>query len=372
MRSKTSRGFACGELFVPILVIAVLAAVLVPNFIKARRQGQLTACKSNLKNVATALEMYSTDAMGQYPERLDRLVPKYLKSIPGCPSEQPATAYVHEASHFTLTCQGFSHGLLYSSRAGLGEGPARPNPNQISVGRVFLLLFVWYLFLVKLFLRPEPMRVVQDLEMKYDVMAGLGCFGWVALNSLLAYLVYLRFGGVVAPVLAAVSADLLVRAGWFVWGRLSPPPDAVEEKSEAAGSLPRLPGPIRATVPWTPSERARYRAISLAPPLSVLALFTLPVWLADPWQSRLFGLAAAALVAFPLFLWGRRLGQLFLNHQLELLPGTGVVLEHRRRWGHPVAARVGSLNDAVREGNQLRIGGTVYAIQDEDFLNHFG
>lgn len=44
----------------------------------------MTACKSNLKNIGTALEMYSTDNAGKYPTALEKVVPKYLKSLPAC------------------------------------------------------------------------------------------------------------------------------------------------------------------------------------------------------------------------------------------------------------------------------------------------
>ena len=60
-------GFTLIELMIVIAIIAILAAILVPNFIRARAQGQLTACKSNLKNIGTAMEMYSTDWSGKYP-----------------------------------------------------------------------------------------------------------------------------------------------------------------------------------------------------------------------------------------------------------------------------------------------------------------
>ena len=58
-------GFTLIELMIVIAIIAILAAILVPNFIRARAQGQLTACKSNLKNIGTAMEMYSTDWSGK-------------------------------------------------------------------------------------------------------------------------------------------------------------------------------------------------------------------------------------------------------------------------------------------------------------------
>jgi hypothetical protein len=62
------------------------AAIAVPNFIRARSSGQLTACKSNLKNLGTACEMYSTDWSGEYPENVGLLTPNYLRVIPECPA----------------------------------------------------------------------------------------------------------------------------------------------------------------------------------------------------------------------------------------------------------------------------------------------
>ncbi|MCA9780995.1 MAG: hypothetical protein KC800_29955, partial [Candidatus Eremiobacteraeota bacterium] len=67
------------------------AAIVVPNFFRARNQGQLTACKSNLKNIGTALEMYSTDYNGHYPDNLEFLTPNYLLSIPKCPAADKET-----------------------------------------------------------------------------------------------------------------------------------------------------------------------------------------------------------------------------------------------------------------------------------------
>lgn len=67
-------------------VVLLLAAILVPNFIRARARGSLTACKSNLKNIGTALEMYSTDNHGLYPKSMSALTPNYLKTFPECPN----------------------------------------------------------------------------------------------------------------------------------------------------------------------------------------------------------------------------------------------------------------------------------------------
>ena len=82
-------------------LVAMSSAILVPNFARARGQGQLTACKSNLKNIGTGLEMYSTDWSGRYPEDIDAITPDYLVRIPECPSAGTDT--------YSATC------LLYTS-----------------------------------------------------------------------------------------------------------------------------------------------------------------------------------------------------------------------------------------------------------------
>lgn len=54
------------------------------------RNGCSVACNSNLKNIGTALEQYSADNGGFYPEDLSALTPKYLNSIPRCIWFQPS------------------------------------------------------------------------------------------------------------------------------------------------------------------------------------------------------------------------------------------------------------------------------------------
>lgn len=43
------------------------------------------ACQANLKIIGTALEMYSTDHSGHYPQVLSDISPQYVASIPTCP-----------------------------------------------------------------------------------------------------------------------------------------------------------------------------------------------------------------------------------------------------------------------------------------------
>lgn len=83
------QGRGSGCLITPLRIICAASVFLVvssivPLFIRARAQGRLTACKSNLKNLGTACEMYSTDWAGKYPRNLELLTPKYLKTLPEC------------------------------------------------------------------------------------------------------------------------------------------------------------------------------------------------------------------------------------------------------------------------------------------------
>ena len=70
-------------------VFLLLAGIIflsfpVINFIRARDKMML--CQENLKNMGTALEMYSTDHCGHYPNKLKSVAPIYVKNLPTCPS----------------------------------------------------------------------------------------------------------------------------------------------------------------------------------------------------------------------------------------------------------------------------------------------
>ena len=63
---KSPRGFTLIELMIVIAIIAILAAILIPNFLHARAQAQTSGCEANEKQIATALEEYAVDNSGSY------------------------------------------------------------------------------------------------------------------------------------------------------------------------------------------------------------------------------------------------------------------------------------------------------------------
>lgn len=59
-------GFTLVELLVVIIVIAILAAVAIPVFIRQREKGYAAQSQSSLKDAATAVEAYATENNGNY------------------------------------------------------------------------------------------------------------------------------------------------------------------------------------------------------------------------------------------------------------------------------------------------------------------
>lgn len=60
------KGFTLIELLIVVAIIAILAAIAVPNFLEAQVRSKVASMKANMRTVTTALEAYAVDN-SRYP-----------------------------------------------------------------------------------------------------------------------------------------------------------------------------------------------------------------------------------------------------------------------------------------------------------------
>ena len=76
------RGFTLIELLIVVAIIAILAAIAVPNFLEAQVRAKVSRAKSDLRSVATALEAYVVDANHYQPNDMEHrnILPRQLST----------------------------------------------------------------------------------------------------------------------------------------------------------------------------------------------------------------------------------------------------------------------------------------------------
>jgi len=86
--NKTNRaGFTLVEIMIVVAIIGLLAAIAIPNFVKARTTAQKNACINNLRQIDGAIQQWALELKkDQNAGVVESDVTPYLKNSVVCPS----------------------------------------------------------------------------------------------------------------------------------------------------------------------------------------------------------------------------------------------------------------------------------------------
>jgi prepilin-type N-terminal cleavage/methylation domain-containing protein len=147
-RPRDQRAFTLIELLVVIDIIAILVALLLPALVRTKELGRLTRCKTNLRQLSLAMEMYVSDH-GRYPYYLmiselpanfiswdGALVPytqsRWTDDLYRCPSYRYSTHPMSfDAKSRTLIAPAGSYGYNW---IGTGELPPTAGVSVLHLG----------------------------------------------------------------------------------------------------------------------------------------------------------------------------------------------------------------------------------------------
>jgi prepilin-type N-terminal cleavage/methylation domain-containing protein len=109
---KRNRAFTLVEIMIVVLIIGILMAIAVPNFVKARESSRKQTCISNLKQIDQAKEQWAMDNRKNAGDAcaFSDIVGAnaYIKSEPSCPS---GGTYTVAAIGTNPTCNISGHAL---------------------------------------------------------------------------------------------------------------------------------------------------------------------------------------------------------------------------------------------------------------------
>ncbi|MBI5175332.1 MAG: type II secretion system protein [Candidatus Obscuribacter sp.] len=120
---RSNQGFTLIELLVVVIIIGILAAIALPNFIGAQDKAREASVKANMRTAQIAAESYATDNGGTYPASASSS--DYLSYLPGGSSSTGAgaTAGKNPVNPFTNAPEAIKSGAVSDVQATRAGAP---------------------------------------------------------------------------------------------------------------------------------------------------------------------------------------------------------------------------------------------------------
>ena len=90
---RCRKGFTLVEIMIVVLIIAILLAIAIPNFLASRERSRATTCQANMRQMDTAKEHWAMENLKVQSDtpQPSELVTEYMRAryedaLPSCPS----------------------------------------------------------------------------------------------------------------------------------------------------------------------------------------------------------------------------------------------------------------------------------------------